>query len=481
MNIRIVISQIVFVACVLFGIGIEQAGPWVQGGSQPFLDGEAPVVLQRFCRLSSGASSRWCGSGSDQTWVNMIQATTSEWNNAGADFVFSTRAGQASADPCRIRDAVVVIFASHDNLCPDDRHFPIQFEYGGFTVKTQGGNWARIYIFHGPGLADWIVYSLLLHELGHVLGLDHPDEAGQNVAAIMNSRVVYDSLQPDDIAGIRGLHGTRQVLTGYLENPGPDSFHSGIGVISGWVCDAEKVEIEITTAHGRIFRFDAAYGTERADTAGECSDTDNGFGLLFNWNLLSGGEHEVIAFVDGEELGRAMFSVTIPSHRQTPDSRGDTWTEFLRDATGECLVEDFPYPRSSGRFRWNQGTQHLELVEVLLTPERPVLGHLTTHFDGTWQFTPRITPSDNCMQQPDLDFVFTCTIVNGVVQCGDGVLQGTVAEGGAFSSISFFGTSQGQFQGNRGSGTFQNVAWVGVGAEGRKVIECSGTWTAIKQ
>ena len=475
MSIRTVISQIVFVACVLFGIGIDVADAWVKGGAQPFLDGEAPVVLHGFCRLSSGASSSsFCGRDSDQRWVDMIQTATSEWNNAGADFVFQTRAGRASADPCRIRDAVVVIFASHDNLCPQDRHFPIQFEYGGFTVKEYGGNWARIYIFHVP-LVSAYAYSLLLHELGHVVGLDHPDEAGQNVVAVMNSRVTYASLQQDDIAGIRGLHGTRQVLTGYLENPGPDSFHSGIGVISGWVCDAEKVEIEITTARGRVFRFDAAYGTERADTAGECGDTDNGFGLLFNWNLLSGGEHEVIAFVDGEELGRAMISVTIPGMRQTPDSRGDTWTEFLRGATGECLVGDFPYPRFSGRFRWNQGTQHLELVEVLLTPERPVLGHLTTHFDGTWQFTPRITPSDNCMQQPDLDFVFTCTIVNGVVQCGDGVLQGTVAEGGAFSSISFFGTSQGQFQGNRGSGTWQNLAIP------QELAGCSGTWTAMKQ
>ena len=96
MSTRTVISQIVFVVCVLFGIGIEQAGPWVQGGSQPFLDGEAPVLLQRFCRLSSGANSRWCGSDFDQTWVDMIQTATSEWNNAGANFVFRTRAGRAS-------------------------------------------------------------------------------------------------------------------------------------------------------------------------------------------------------------------------------------------------------------------------------------------------------------------------------------------------------------------------------------------------
>lgn len=49
-----------------------------------------------------------------------------------------------------------------------------------------------------------------IHEFGHALGLNHPDEAvpRQNVAAIMNSRVSdTDNLQADDIAGLRALYG----------------------------------------------------------------------------------------------------------------------------------------------------------------------------------------------------------------------------------------------------------------------------------
>jgi hypothetical protein len=47
-----------------------------------------------------------------------------------------------------------------------------------------------------------------LHEFGHVLGLDHPDQAGQFVAAIMNSRVSnVDDLLRDDIAGARAIYG----------------------------------------------------------------------------------------------------------------------------------------------------------------------------------------------------------------------------------------------------------------------------------
>ena len=65
------------------------------------------------------------------------------------------------------------------------------------------------------------------------------------------------------------------LVVGYLENPGRDSFQSGIGVLSGWVCAAGVVEIELNGVPQ-----EAAYGTERLDTAGVCGNTDNGFGLV---------------------------------------------------------------------------------------------------------------------------------------------------------------------------------------------------------
>lgn len=53
------------------------------------------------------------------------------------------------------------------------------------------------------------IQRVALHELGHSLGLDHPDEAGQPAGfAVMDSRIGnVDVLQPDDIAGGRTLYG----------------------------------------------------------------------------------------------------------------------------------------------------------------------------------------------------------------------------------------------------------------------------------
>lgn len=48
-----------------------------------------------------------------------------------------------------------------------------------------------------------------LHEFGHTLGLDHPDEHGQQVTAIMNSQISdLDTLQQDDIDGVQFLYDT---------------------------------------------------------------------------------------------------------------------------------------------------------------------------------------------------------------------------------------------------------------------------------
>ena len=58
-----------------------------------------------------------------------------------------------------------------------------------------------------PG-AVYDLRRVALHELGHVLGLGHPNDHGQSVVAMMNGTIgSLDSLTVDDIAGIQELYG----------------------------------------------------------------------------------------------------------------------------------------------------------------------------------------------------------------------------------------------------------------------------------
>lgn len=57
-----------------------------------------------------------------------------------------------------------------------------------------------------PEIVD--LHRVALHEMGHLLGLDHPDEASQTVSAIMNSHISnIDTLTMDDISGAQNLYG----------------------------------------------------------------------------------------------------------------------------------------------------------------------------------------------------------------------------------------------------------------------------------
>lgn len=111
---------------------------------------------------------------------------------------------------------------------------------------------------------------------------------------------------------------------GNLENPRNGGKVSGISTISGWVCTATQVTLQIDG-----FPVQAAYGTSRADTIPTCGDENNGFGLLINWNLLGNGSHTIVAFADGVQFAQATFTVATLGQ------------EFLTGASGTYVLPNF--------------------------------------------------------------------------------------------------------------------------------------------
>jgi hypothetical protein len=65
-----------------------------------------------------------------------------------------------------------------------------------------------------------------LHEFGHALGLDHPDDVGQNVSAIMNAATSNtDNLTADDINGVRAIYDAPGSLSSDLAITGAAGYN----------------------------------------------------------------------------------------------------------------------------------------------------------------------------------------------------------------------------------------------------------------
>lgn len=162
---------------------------------------------------------------------------------------------------------------------------------------------------------------------------------------------------------------TSVAAQGNLETPSPGSFESGIGFFRGWHCNAGSIAIAIDDAPP----IPAVYGTVRPDTAPVCGDEDNGFILLYNFNILSDGAHTVRALVDGMEFASATFTVTTLGQEYVRGLSSDE--EWYLVSLGKAI-----------RVSWVESKQNFVITEAQDLPVDPdtAINAFAKTWSGNW-------------------------------------------------------------------------------------------------
>ena len=127
-----------------------------------------------------------------------------------------------------------------------------------------------------------------------------------------------------------------------LDTPVNDSFESGIGVVHGWVCEANEIGLQVDDRAP----FTAAYGAERPDSQDVCGDTFNGFAAAINWAEYGDGEHTLTLLADGQPLTEAHVTITTLG------------ASFLTGLSATTTVKDFPAPGFGTRLLWSEPHQN---------------------------------------------------------------------------------------------------------------------------
>jgi len=159
------------------------------------------------------------------TWDENTFKAANDWNVISGGLRYNVTTEGEFRDPCTTPGPCSGTGAAGENpifftssVCGGSNFGPDVIAQTVSCFRLDNGAIVNAPIFFNQN-AGWNAYDgnlissvtdirrVILHELGHVAGLAHPDDAGQNVFAVMNRRVsAIDRPQADDIAGMRFIY-----------------------------------------------------------------------------------------------------------------------------------------------------------------------------------------------------------------------------------------------------------------------------------
>ena len=147
----------------------------------------------------------------DRCWNEIARGAIAEWNAVNSPFHIRAVVGAADIETaCEKADGIHTMqwSAARCNgdawgntvgyawLSINRRGDILESDIRVRRAPDKGKMWTASYFRH-----------VVLHELGHVVGLGHPNEYNQEVEAVMNLGSSLSQLQLDDRNGIRGIYG----------------------------------------------------------------------------------------------------------------------------------------------------------------------------------------------------------------------------------------------------------------------------------
>lgn len=227
--------------------------------------------------------------------------------------------------------------------------------------------------FGSGGWAIGEIRRVLLHELGHAIGLGHPDQSGQQVTAVMNSIMSsQEVLSNDDIAGGQSLYGAPSTPTPTptptstptptptstpTPTPTPGSSHVAnistrlnVGVndnvlIGGFIVSGSQAKQMIVRAIGPSLAAAGVAGA-MADPMLELHDSTGAI-IASNDDWQSGGQGSQInasGFAPSNSLESAIIAMLSPGN-YTAIVKG------YNNTTGVALVEGYELDATATRLK----------------------------------------------------------------------------------------------------------------------------------